>query len=733
MLRMLGHKLLLLSLALPGASLALGLGDLHVESALHQPLTAQIELVGATQEDLARLSARIADEETFERYGLERPAFLFTTALKISQDKQGHPVLVLRSTDAFTDPVVTFLVDLHSPSGELIREYTLLLDPDGLVPEHINVGSLAVTPEPVLAGDGASAAGTGVSAGVGAAATGLAALAPSPASARVSAPGGKISGQTYTVAPHDTLDRIVSVAGAHTRSDRHRMMIAIFRANPAAFQNNLNRLHIGATLHIPSAAELAAISADDANHEFEAQMAARYAPGHRAAPAAPANAPVIAPEAVPQIATAATNPAADAKPNTEFKETDNAALAQRVEWLERTLGEMKQELKKPRVVQRVAAPAADSARAPTISANDPAPADEAADETADGPAPAPHRGMKWFVPLAVGLGLALAAGVWFYRRRRDAQSLLEEPDKDYDWSTSRETKGVQPVKTGEAITPLSQIASVAGIVVEESDSDAQKPTQGPAENEPNWFKEPASTGSVNPATSAFTPRLPAARTAGVESTLKLALARIHDTESAAKLPTAITAEMDPTEKLPAANFEAAITARLPSAPAYNAATTARLPAAPAYNTSTVRIPAATPSDADTLELLEAKVEMVGDTVDQKFSFFNPESSNNTEHVVMGSALNEPKSFVERRKSPADVLRQAIEREPDRSDLRLKLLELYYTAAAQNRQAFLEVTRQLVKNEKLPSPQEWSQIADMGRTIAPDDKLFSDSLDEQEVA
>jgi pilus assembly protein FimV len=100
---------------------------------------------------------------------------------------------------------------------------------------------------------------------------------------------------------------------------------------------------------------------------------------------------------------------------------------------------------------------------------------------------------------------------------------------------------------------------------------------------------------------------------------------------------------------------------------------------------------------------------------------------------MGSALTEPKPFVERRKNPADVLRQAIEREPERSDLRLKLLELYYTAAEENRRAFLEATRQLAKNEKLASPEDWSRIADMGRIIAPDDKLFAGDVDDQRVA
>jgi pilus assembly protein FimV len=152
--------------------------------------------------------------------------------------------------------------------------------------------------------------------------------------------------------------------------------------------------------------------------------------------------------------------------------------------------------------------------------------------------------------------------------------------------------------------------------------------------------------------------------------------------------------------------------------------------------ATQQLPKPTPEQTlDTEVLVAPELEFAGDTVEQKFSFFNPEATTNTEHVVMGDGLTEAKPFVERRKNPADVLRQAIEKEPDRSDLRLKLLELYYTAAAENRRAFLEATRQLAKQESLATPEDWSRIADMGRIIAPDDKLFSgdSEVDDKRVA
>src|SRR5215467_10294318 len=90
--------------------------------------------------------------------------------------------------------------------------------------------------------------------------------------------------------------------------------------------------------------------------------------------------------------------------------------------------------------------------------------------------------------------------------------------------------------------------------------------------------------------------------------------------------------------------------------------------------------------------METAVQLTDvDTSDdtERLSFFDEKTLEDT-HVVMGSGLTETVPFVERRKNPADVLRQAIEREPHRNDLRLKLLELYYTAASQNRRAFLEI-------------------------------------------
>src|SRR3984957_5574471 len=122
---------LMMALTMPGAAQALGLGEIHVDSGLNERLAAEIDIVGATALDLSDLRAAVANRETFLRYGVDRPGFLSSTTFKVTQDSQGRPVLAVRSSESFTDPVVNFLVDLHWRNGEMIRQYTLLLDPPG--------------------------------------------------------------------------------------------------------------------------------------------------------------------------------------------------------------------------------------------------------------------------------------------------------------------------------------------------------------------------------------------------------------------------------------------------------------------------------------------------------------------------------------------------------------------------------------------------------------------------
>jgi pilus assembly protein FimV len=73
---------------------------------------------------------------------------------------------------------------------------------------------------------------------------------------------------------------------------------------------------------------------------------------------------------------------------------------------------------------------------------------------------------------------------------------------------------------------------------------------------------------------------------------------------------------------------------------------------------------------------------------------------------------------------ADLVRIAISREPQRRDLKLKLLEVFFVWG--NKEQFLQLARELSSSRSQALPGEWEKIVIMGRQIAPDDALFSNS-------
>jgi pilus assembly protein FimV len=71
---------------------------------------------------------------------------------------------------------------------------------------------------------------------------------------------------------------------------------------------------------------------------------------------------------------------------------------------------------------------------------------------------------------------------------------------------------------------------------------------------------------------------------------------------------------------------------------------------------------------------------------------------------------------------ADLVRIALEREPDRRDLRLKLLEIYFVWG--NKEAFLQTAKGLEATRDRAPAGEWDKIVIMGKQICPDEALFA---------
>ena len=235
------RRILLLSALLsPTAVYALGLGDIRLKSALNQPFDAEIQLVDATAEDLAALRASIASNDTFARYGLDRPAYLSEFTFSVDRNPSGQEVLRVGSSRPVTEPFVTFLVDANWPRGRLLREYTVLLDPPVYAPGPAAAEAPVAAPRATTAAPRpAPAEAYTPPAPVEDRPVPPADRAP-PAeysAPRATAESGIDPGSTYRVQANDTLWGIASSAYPGTRSDVNRAMLAIYQANPQAFED----------------------------------------------------------------------------------------------------------------------------------------------------------------------------------------------------------------------------------------------------------------------------------------------------------------------------------------------------------------------------------------------------------------------------------------------------------------------------------------------------------------
>ena len=335
--------LLMSALMSPNALFALGLGEIHLNSALNQPFDADIDLVSAADEDLSALRASLASGDMFTRYGLDKPAYLADFTFRVVRGANGQDVLKVTSPKPVTEPFVTLLVEANWPRGRLLREYTVLLDPPVYAP------AARAAAEPVAAPRVTAAPSAPPPEPADGRAEPFAAAAPPPtptASATTSArPSGSSvaapsisADSTYRVRPNDTLWKIASSAHPGSRSDVNRAMVSIYQKNPQAFDGNINVLRAGSLLKIPSAADVSAISASAAAAEVSRQyrMWREGVPAAEGPDAASGRLRLVTPEQGTQAASTATTqaPAAAAQPGTASGQSQT-----RVQQLEAELAE----------------------------------------------------------------------------------------------------------------------------------------------------------------------------------------------------------------------------------------------------------------------------------------------------------------------------------------------------------------------------------------------------------
>ena len=244
-----------------GMAHALGLGEVSLKSALNQPLVAEIELLEVRDLASGELIPSLATPEDFTKAGVERQYFLsdlkFTPVLK----PNGKSVIRVTSSKPVREPYLNFLVEVLWPSGRLLREYTLLLDPPLYSPQT----TAAAAPQMPVAAPAPRPLAAPV-------------RAPQPAVAPVSRPAAvaaapaKLDSNEYKTTSSDTLWEIARrVPGGSV----HQTMLAIQELNPQAFiGGNINRLKSGQVLRLPNEQQITSRSPSEAIAQVAEQNAA---------------------------------------------------------------------------------------------------------------------------------------------------------------------------------------------------------------------------------------------------------------------------------------------------------------------------------------------------------------------------------------------------------------------------------------------------------------------------
>src|SRR5690606_36971356 len=108
---------------------ALALGRLNVQSALGEPLRAEIDLPQITPAEAESLRVATASPEVFRAQGMEYSSAAHTVRVQLQRRADGSMVLRLSSTQPINDPFVDLVIDANWSSGHIVRSYTMLLDP----------------------------------------------------------------------------------------------------------------------------------------------------------------------------------------------------------------------------------------------------------------------------------------------------------------------------------------------------------------------------------------------------------------------------------------------------------------------------------------------------------------------------------------------------------------------------------------------------------------------------
>ncbi|WP_397473256.1 FimV/HubP family polar landmark protein [Pusillimonas sp.] len=233
-------------LAMGSPADAASIGHSRLVSAPGQPLHINVPIRQLSDAEQQSLRVSAAPLAAWQQAGLTPPVEL--SSLQVSVEKGFSPdsrLVQVRSNQSFNGVVADLLLQITTAAGSQQHQVSLLTS--------------ASSPVPAVAGQ-ADAGGASLSTGV---------------------PGAPAPSGSIPVRRGDTLFAL-ALANAVDGVSVYQMMVALQKANPQAFiDGNINLVKAGATLSIPDAAALRAVSDREARRIFQqhAQAFAAYRQG----------------------------------------------------------------------------------------------------------------------------------------------------------------------------------------------------------------------------------------------------------------------------------------------------------------------------------------------------------------------------------------------------------------------------------------------------------------------
>ena len=249
-----------------GSAFALGLGEIELKSALNQRFEAEIILSNVGDLEQGEIIPNLATQQDFDRIGVLRDYHLTDLRFNARVREDGAHIVHITSSKPIIEPFLNFIVEAIWPTGRILREYIVLLDP------------------PVFSSEGIEKIEPGMSSGSTSSArprsrsNNRREIPPAPSVSNGRTEGVVTQDEEYGLTgPGDTLWVIALKVRPNNRISVQQTMLALQRANPEAFiNNNINLLKAGHVLRIPDESEIHAETSAEAvaevrvqNQEFE--------------------------------------------------------------------------------------------------------------------------------------------------------------------------------------------------------------------------------------------------------------------------------------------------------------------------------------------------------------------------------------------------------------------------------------------------------------------------------